>query len=115
MKYYTLWIHHDETPVNVIEPREENMEEDDQAYLDKFIAELDAELLSAYEQGDGGGGSGGQAAEDEDGVNDGRGCGGTKQTTMTVEDVTWTKLNGDFLERVLRALDQRLYSRARKL
>ena len=91
------------------------MEEDDQTYLDKFIAELDVEVLSAYEQGGGGGGSGGRAAKDKAGVNDGRGCGGMKQTTKTVEDVTWTKLDGVFLEKVLRALDQRLYSRARKL
>jgi hypothetical protein len=37
VKDYSLWIHHDETPVNVVEPREENMEEDNQTYLDKFI------------------------------------------------------------------------------
>jgi hypothetical protein len=56
-------------------------------------------VLSAYEQGGGGSGSGGQAAEDETGVNDGRGCGVTKLTAMTVEDVTWTKLDGDFFWR----------------
>jgi hypothetical protein len=48
------------------------MEEDDQTYIDKFIAKLDAEVLSAREQGGGdGGGGGGWVAEDEASVNDG--------------------------------------------
>ena len=70
MKDYTVWIHHGETPVNVVEPREENMEEDDQTYIDKFIAKLDAEVLSAHQKG---GGGVDRAAEDEAGVNDGQG------------------------------------------
>jgi hypothetical protein len=43
------------------------MEEDDQTYIEKFITKLDAEVLSAREQG----GGGGRAAEDEASVNDG--------------------------------------------
>jgi hypothetical protein len=44
------------------------MEEDDQTYIDKFIAKLHVEVLSAREQG---GGGGGWVAEDEASVNDG--------------------------------------------
>ena len=29
---------------NIVEPREENMEEDDQTYMEAFIAELDVEV-----------------------------------------------------------------------
>ena len=32
VKHYTVWVHHGETPFNVVEPREENMEEEDQTY-----------------------------------------------------------------------------------
>ena len=44
MKDYTVWIHHGETPVNIVGPQEENMEEDDQTFMEAFIAELDVEL-----------------------------------------------------------------------
>jgi hypothetical protein len=56
VKDYIVWIHHGETPVNIVGPREENMEEDDQTYIDTSIAELVVEVLSACEQGGGGSG-----------------------------------------------------------
>jgi hypothetical protein len=56
VKDYIVWIHHGETPVNIVGPREENMEEDDQTYIDTYIAKLVVEVLSACEQGGGGGG-----------------------------------------------------------
>jgi len=32
------------TPVNIVGPQEENMEEDNQTYMEAFIAELDVEV-----------------------------------------------------------------------
>ena len=45
VKDYTIWIHHGETTIKVVEPGEENME-DIHTYIDAFIDEL--ENLNIY-------------------------------------------------------------------
>jgi hypothetical protein len=73
MNNSTILIHHGETTVNVIEPRQEYIEEHNQTYLDKFVPNL-AKILSFYRQG----GASDRDTEDEASANDGRGCVGNE-------------------------------------
>jgi len=83
VKGYTVWIYHDETPVNVVEPREENME-GEQSYIDRFMLDLDAEVMRAH----------GRAAEDEADVNDGGACVGDEADGNNGAGLEGTKVMG---------------------
>jgi hypothetical protein len=63
--HYTMWIHHGKTVVNVdLEEEAENLN-----YIDKYIAELDAQIDGCEKSG----GAGGWDGNDEASANDGGG------------------------------------------